>query len=95
MKDSELRKINKIFLGHDYNTDVITFPYSFEEAVEGEVLISLDSVKNNSMEYGVKFRDEFKRVLIHGCLHLCGFDDRSKKQTELIRKKENYYLNIL
>lgn len=88
-----LRSVNKRFLGHDYNTDVIAFDYVGNgRAVDGELLISLDDVRWNSKFFGTSFKHELSRVVIHGCLHLAGYDDRTKRQKELMRKKENSYL---
>lgn len=93
VRDSDLRKINWHFLRRDENTDIITFPYEGDRKnIEGEILISLDSVRKNGKYYGSGFRKEFKRVLIHGCLHLSGYDDRTRRQKELIRSRENFYL---
>jgi probable rRNA maturation factor len=88
-----LRSVNKRFLMHDYNTDVITFDYAGNgRAVDGELLVSLDDVRRNSKFFGTSFKQELDRVVIHGCLHLAGYDDRTKRQKELMRKKENSYL---
>jgi rRNA maturation RNase YbeY len=90
----EIRKINKKFLNHDYYTDVITFPYeNCSSEIEGEIFISLNEVKRNSLFYKESFLDEFKRVLIHGCLHLTGYNDKTNRQKELIREKENFYMS--
>jgi len=92
--NKEIKKINKKFLGHDYFTDIITFPYQKNGGgIEGELFISLDCVKNNSKLYKTGYRNELKRVIIHGCLHLAGYDDKNKKQINKIRKIENLYLN--
>jgi len=90
-----IKKINKKFLNHNYYTDIITFPYnSYKNSLEGEIVISLDSVKKNAVSYGVTYSEELKRVIIHGCLHLAGYDDRTKSEKELIRCKENSYMGI-
>lgn len=88
-----IKKINKDCLNHNYFTDIITFPYNDNsKQIEGELFISLDTVKENGEIYSSGFKQELKRVIIHGCLHLAGFKDASKKDKELIRKKENFYL---
>ncbi len=88
-----IKKINKDYLNHNYFTDIITFPYNDNsKQIEGELFISLDTVKENGEIYSSGFKQELKRVIIHGCLHLAGFKDASKKDKELIRKKENFYL---
>ena len=96
IQNVEIKRINKKFLNHNYYTDIITFPYSNgKSAKEGELFISLDEVKNNSMFYNESFKTELTRVIIHGCLHLKGYNDKTKSQKELIRNKENFYLSKL
>lgn len=94
LQNSEIRKINKKFLKHNYNTDIITFPYSNgKSGIEGEIFISLDEVKRNSLIFSDSYKNEFLRVVIHGCLHLTGYNDKTGKQKELIREKENFYMS--
>lgn len=94
VNDRNIKKINNSYLNHNYFTDIITFPYSEDKnSIDGELFISLDTVKKNSKLYNTSFKGELKRVIVHGCLHLAGYDDRTKMQKELIRAKENYYLN--
>lgn len=91
--DFKIKKLNRKFLKHNYFTDILTFPYNADKnGVEGELVISLDSVKKNAVFYCVPFNRELKRVIIHGCLHLAGYDDRTKSQKELIRRMENSYM---
>jgi rRNA maturation RNase YbeY len=91
--NKEIRKINKKYLKHDYLTDIITFPYnSNKKKIEGEVFISLETVKKNGEIYSTGYKMELKRVIIHGCLHLAGYNDKTNKEKELIRTKENFYL---
>ncbi len=93
VSNSDLRRINKKYLDHNYDTDIITFPYnSNKKNIEGEMFISLDTVKKNGKFYGSGYNQELKRVIIHGSLHLAGYLDRTKRQKELITGKENYYL---
>jgi probable rRNA maturation factor len=95
VNDKKIREINRKYLNHDYSTDIITFPYNNgEKQIEGEMFISLDMVKNNSAIYSTLYTQELKRVIIHGCLHLAGYNDRTNKEKELIRKKENFYLGV-
>jgi probable rRNA maturation factor len=94
VSDSKIRSINKKHLKHVFFTDIITFPYnSDKKQIEGELFISLDTVRKNGKFYGSGYKDELKRVIIHGCLHLAGYNDRTKTQKELIRARENYYLS--
>ena len=94
IENKAIKKINKDFLKHNYYTDIITFPYNDKrKQIEGELFISLDTVQKNSKVYGSGYKMELERVIIHGCLHLAGYNDRTKKEKELIRKKENFYLS--
>ena len=91
----KMRKINKNYLNHNYDTDVITFAYENDKNnLDGEIFISTEKVKKNAKFYDVSNIQELKRVIIHGCLHLAGYDDRTEKQKELIKTKENFYLGI-
>ena len=78
--DEKLYEINKEFLGHDYYTDIITFDYNEGRAISGEIYISAERVKDNSRNFGVSFNVEMRRVIFHGFLHLCGYDDRTKEE---------------
>jgi len=75
--DDYLLNINKQYLNHNYYTDVITFDYCNQNILSGDIFISLDTVKENSKDYSVSFENELYRVMIHGVLHLLGFDDKS------------------
>ncbi len=91
--DNSQRQINSEFLEHDYNTDVITFDYSREKSLAGEVYIAIDTVKRNSLNYKTNFRQEYLRVMIHGLLHLMGYNDKTKREIKVMREKEDYYLS--
>jgi len=84
---------NKQFLNHDYFTDVITFDYSDNETISGDIFISIDTVKSNSNAYGVSFENELFRVMIHGCLHLVGYGDSTDEEQKVMRSKEDFYLS--
>jgi len=91
--DIFIRKINRKYLGHDYETDILTFFDEDESGItEGELLISLDTVKSNSEHYKTDFKNELNRVAVHGLLHLCGYNDIKLSEQKVIRKKEDYYL---
>ncbi|MBS1492142.1 MAG: rRNA maturation RNase YbeY [Bacteroidetes bacterium] len=88
-----IRDYNNKFLSHDYNTDIITFfDYDETNIMYGELLISVDQVKLNAKDYSTTFNKELKRVIIHGVLHLCGYDDKTKTAKAKMRKREDFYL---
>lgn len=92
--DDDLLEINNKHLGHNYLTDVITFPYSEGETIEGDVFISIDRVKDNAKDLDIEWFDELCRVLIHGVLHLCGYSDKLEVEQAEMRRKEDYYLSL-
>lgn len=90
--DRNLIGINKEFLEHDYYTDVITFDYNSGSIVNGEVYISLDTVKTNSVNYNVSLHNELTRVIIHGILHLTGYEDKTEEDRLVMRSEEDRWL---
>lgn len=92
--DDYILEVNKTYLNHDYFTDIITFDYSEFPVVLGDLIISLDTVLSNSVKYNVSFQEELFRVVIHGCLHLCGFGDKSPDEEVRMRNMENHYLDV-
>lgn len=89
-----IRDYNTRFLSHDYNTDIITFfDYDETNILYGELLISVEQVKVNAKDYQTTFNKELKRVIIHGVLHLCGYDDKKKSDKLKMRRREDFYLN--
>lgn len=92
--DNYVLDINQKYLQHDYFTDIITFDYCEGDRLSGDLFISVDSVRENSVEFGTEFEDELNRVIIHGLLHLVGYDDHTEKDIKLMRSKENYYLSL-
>jgi len=92
--DNVLREINVRFLEHDYFTDVITFKYNENLVINGEVYISLDTVRLNSKNYEVSLQNEMLRVVIHGVLHLCGYDDGSDKEKANMRLLEDKWMKL-
>ncbi|MCQ2148065.1 MAG: rRNA maturation RNase YbeY [Bacteroidales bacterium] len=92
--DNYILDINQRFLQHDYFTDIITFDYCEGDKLSGDLFISIDSVRENAIEFNTEFADELNRVIVHGVLHLIGYDDHTEKDIEMMRKKENYYLSL-
>ena len=92
--NASLREMNRDYLSHDYFTDVITFDYSEEEVISGDIFISIDQVKINSGIYNELFEEELNRVMIHGVLHLIGFGDETDVEKEQMRKLENDALHL-
>jgi len=92
--DNYLLKINKKFLDHDYYTDIVTFDYDEKNIISGDIYISIDRVKENAKIFEVDFNNELLRVIIHGILHLIGYNDKSDIEKNIMRNKENYYLSI-
>ena len=91
--DNYLLEVNKKYLKHDYYTDIITFNYCEGNTLSGDLFISVDSVKENASFYGTEFADELNRVIVHGLLHLIGYDDHTEEDIATMRAKENYYLS--
>jgi len=92
-KDEYLLEKNRLFLGHDYYTDIITFDNSEEMGViDAELYISIDRVRENSRDLKLSFNIELDRVIIHGLLHLMGYSDKTRAEKKLIREKEDAYL---
>ena len=90
--DYELNKINKKYLKRNNYTDIITFDYSLENEINGELFISIERVQENAVNYKVSEKNELIRVIIHGLLHLIGYDDNEKKKIKKMKSMENYYL---
>jgi probable rRNA maturation factor len=93
--DESLLKINIDYLKHNTYTDIITFNYNEGKKVNGDIFISVNRVKENANKFEVSFEEELHRVIIHGVLHLCGYKDKTKTDSDLMRKKENASLRLL
>lgn len=87
--DEYLHQINVKYLDHDTYTDIISFDNSVGSALQGDIFISIERVKENANEYNVSFQEELLRVMAHGILHFCGFKDKSESESKLMRQKEN------
>lgn len=93
--DNYILDVNQRYLNHDYFTDIITFDYCEGNILSGDLFISLDSVRENAIYYKAdSFENELRRVMVHGLLHLIGYDDHTPEQQVLMREKENYYLDF-
>lgn len=91
--DEYLLEMNKTHLNHDYYTDIITFNYVDGNLISGDLFISVDRVKENAVKFDVSFNEELYRVILHGVLHLVGYNDKTDEEKKVMREKENYYLN--
>lgn len=92
--DNYILDVNIKYLGHDYFTDIITFDYCDKDVLSGDLFVSIDSVRENAGFYGTSFEDELNRVIVHGILHLIGYDDHTEEEVKQMRAKENYYLEM-
>ena len=92
--DEYLHKMNVEYLNHDTLTDIITFNYSKGNTLSADIFISLERVKENANEFKVSFQDELHRVIIHGILHLIGYDDKTDADKTAMRSKEDFYLSL-
>lgn len=91
--DQYLLKKNKDYLKHDTLTDIITFDYSKEDTLSGDIFISVERVKENAVIFAQPFQEELKRVMVHGLLHLLAYKDKTEDEAKIMRKKENFYLS--
>ncbi len=91
--DTDLLKLNQQFLKHNTLTDILTFRLSSNGLpILSDIYISIERITNNSHELSISFKEELHRVIFHGALHLCGYDDKSEAEKIIIRQKEDYYL---
>ena len=92
--DNYLLEVNKEYLNHDYYTDIISFDYSENKMISGDIFISIDRVFENSKSFKKTFDNELRRVMFHGLLHFCGYKDKTDSEKEKMRKKEDFYLSF-
>lgn len=90
--DDSIRKINKEFLKRDNFTDVIAFDYCEGKVINGEIYISVDTVKDNATNYEVSLESEIVRVVVHGTLHLCGYKDKEAEERDKMRLMEDRWI---
>ncbi len=93
--DEYLHKMNVEHLSHDTFTDIITFNYCVDELINSDLFISIDRVKENAITFNNTFQNELHRVIIHGILHLIGYDDKTEEDQVIMRAKEDFYLTLL
>ena len=93
--DETMLDINRRFIGHDYYTDHIGFDYSEDDALSGDIYISLDTVKTNAEKFEATFDEELRRVIIHGLLHLCGLRDKTDEERQQMQQAEDKALKAL
>lgn len=91
--DEKLLKINREFLKRNNYTDVIAFNYNEKKTINGEIYISIDTVRQNAHDYNVSLKEEVKRVMLHGILHLCGYNDKTDEEKKIMRIKEDQWIN--
>lgn len=87
--DEKILEVNREYLGHDYYTDIITFDYDEDDVINGDLVISLDTVRTNAEKFGKTYDEELHRVIIHGILHLCGINDKGPGEREIMEAEEN------
>ena len=95
VNDDKIIEVNREYLAHDYYTDIITFDYSEGNTISGDLVISLDTVRTNSVLQSTTYDEELHRVIIHGILHLCGINDKGEGEREQMEAEENEALSLL
>lgn len=94
VNDEKILEVNNEYLGHDYYTDVITFDYCEGDILNGDIVISLNTVRTNAEKFGKTYEEELYRVIIHGILHLCGINDKGPGEREIMEENENKALAL-
>jgi len=92
--DNHILEVNREYLQHDYYTDIITFDYCEGDTINGDLVISLDTVRSNAVLFHKDYDEELHRVIIHGILHLCGLNDKGPGERELMEAAENRALSL-
>lgn len=87
--DERILEVNREYLQHDYYTDIITFDYTEDDVISGDLFISLDTVRTNSEQFATEYDEELHRTIIHGILHLCGINDKGPGEREIMEEAEN------
>ncbi len=92
--DERILEVNNEYLGHNYYTDIITFDYDEGDTINGDIVISLDTVRTNAEKYHKTYDDELHRVIIHGILHLCGINDKGPGERAIMEAAEDRALKM-
>lgn len=92
--DEKILAVNRVFLNHDYYTDIITFDYCRGKLLRGDMVISLDTVRTNAAAVGAPYERELLRVIVHGLLHLCGINDKGPGEREIMEAHEDEALRL-
>lgn len=92
--DEKILEVNREYLQHDYYTDIITFDYCEDNVLNGDLVISLDTIRTNAEQEGTTYEEELHRVIIHGILHLCGINDKGPGEREIMEAEENKALSL-
>ena len=95
VNDEKILEVNREYLGHDYYTDIITFDYDEGDRINGDLVISLDTVETNARQFGKSYDEELHRVIIHGILHLCGINDKGPGEREVMEAAEDKALAMI
>lgn len=93
--EEEILDINQKYLNHNFLTDIITFPYVEDPIISADIYICIDIVKSNAIDFNQKFSQELNRVIVHGVLHMLGFNDHNSTEQHEMRGAENFWLNKL
>ncbi|WP_370455158.1 rRNA maturation RNase YbeY [uncultured Muribaculum sp.] len=93
--DERILEVNRQFLQHDYYTDIITFDNCRGRTINGDMFISVDTVRTNAEQVGATYNQELHRVIIHGVLHLCGINDKGPGEREIMEAHENEALSLI
>ena len=93
-EDDYLHELNVKYLKHNTLTDIISFDYSMGGVISGDIFISIERVKENALQFETTFEDELHRVMVHGVLHFCGYNDATKEEKDVMRTREDYYLSL-
>ncbi len=92
--DEKILEVNRTYLQHDYYTDIITFDYSEGNKISGDLFISVDTVRSNAEQFGTRYYEELQRIIIHGILHLCGINDKTPEEQEIMTLREDEALAL-